>query len=33
MIVKMPERVAIKQVRILLVISLRFPGAGKSARG
>lgn len=31
--VNMPERVAIKQVRILFVESLRFPGEGKSARG
>ena len=29
----MPVRVAIKQVRILLAESLRFPGEGKSAQG
>ena len=29
----MPERVTIKQVRILLAESLRFPGEGKSAQG
>ena len=29
----MPERVTIKQVRILFAESLRFPGEGKSAQG
>jgi hypothetical protein len=29
----MPEWVTIKQVRILLAESLRFPGEGKSAQG
>ena len=29
----MPERVTIKQVRILFAASLRFPGEGKSAQG
>ena len=29
----MPERVAIKQVRILLAENLRVPGQGKSAQG
>ena len=31
--VKMPERVTIKQVRILFAESLRFPGEGNSAQG
>ena len=29
----MPERVTLKQVRILFAESLRFPGEGKSAQG
>ena len=29
----MPEGVTIKQVKILLAESLRFPGEGKSAQG
>ena len=29
----MPERVTIKQLRILLAEYLRFPGEGKSAQG
>ena len=29
----MPERVTIKQVRILFAECLRFPGEGKSAQG
>ena len=29
----MPERVTINQVRILVAVSLRFPGEGKSAQG
>jgi hypothetical protein len=29
----MPERVAIKRVRIPLAVNLRFPGQGKSSQG
>ena len=32
-LVIMPERVTIKQVRILFAENLRFPGEGKSAQG
>jgi hypothetical protein len=31
--VRMPERVAVNQVRILIAVSPRFPGAGQSAQG